>query len=125
MALAKENTMKTTPNPTPAPLMASAEAAGKLSPEQAREEYAYALGVQAYLWGYPLRFYGGIVPGALKIGGSYLNEFRKFTDLKTAKDRFVVTPNNVTIDGYSNFDVTSEPLVVFVPKLREPRWYIV
>jgi hypothetical protein len=99
--------------------------AEKMSADQTREEYAYALGVQAYLWGYPLRFYGGMVPSALKVGGSYVNEFRKFTDLKTAKDRFVVTPNNVTIDGYSCFDLTNEPLVVFVPKLPEPRWYIV
>jgi hypothetical protein len=93
--------------------------------EQAREEYAYTLGVQAYLWGYPLRFYGGMVPGAVKVGGSYVNELRKFTDLKTAKDRFVVTPNNVTIDSYCCFDVTDEPLIVFVPKLPIPRWYIV
>lgn len=49
----------------------------------------------------------------------------KFTDLKTAKDRFIVTPNNVTIDSYCNFDVTNEPLVLFVPKLSAPRWYIV
>src|ERR1700722_10384384 len=99
--------------------------AEKMSADQTREEYAYALGVQAYLWGYPLRFYGGMVPSALKVGGSYVNEFRKFTNLKTARDRFVVTPNNVTIDGYSCFDLTNEPLVVFVPKLPEPRWYIV
>lgn len=103
----------------------TAPAGAKLSAERAREEYAYALGVQAYLWGFPLRFYGGMVPEALKAGGSYVNDFRKFTDLKTARDRFVVTPNNVTIDGYSCFDVSDEPLVVFVPKLPEPRWYIV
>ena len=95
-----------------------------MTSDQAREKYAYALGVQAYLWGFPLRFYGGMVPEALKAGGSYVNDFRKFTDVKTAKDRFV-TPNNVTIDGYSCFDLTHEPLVVFVPKLSAPRWYIV
>ena len=66
-----------------------------------------------------------MVPDAVKVGGFYVNDLRKFTDLKTAKDRFVVTPNNVTIDCYACFDVTSEPLVVFVPKLPEPRWYIV
>jgi hypothetical protein len=66
----------------------------------------YTLGVQAYLWGFPLRFYGDLIPGSLKAGGTYLNDFHKFTDLKTAKDRFIVTPNNVTIDSYCNFDVT-------------------
>jgi hypothetical protein len=75
--------------------------------------------------GFPLQYYGAVAPGTLKVGGAYVNDFPKFTDLKTAKDRFIVTPNNVTIDGYSNFDVTNEPLVVFVPKLPEPRWYIV
>jgi hypothetical protein len=59
------------------------------------------------------------------VGGADLNAFRKFTALKTAKDRFVVTPNNVTIDAYANFDVTAEPVVVFVPRLSEPRWYLV
>ncbi|MGD0443925.1 MAG: DUF1214 domain-containing protein [Edaphobacter sp.] len=99
-------------------------AAPKMSAEQAREENAYTLGVQAYLWGYPLQFYGNLIPGSLKAGGTYLNDFHKFTDLKTAKDRFIVTPNNVTIDSYCNFDVTDEPLVLFVPKLSAPRWYI-
>jgi hypothetical protein len=97
----------------------------KMTSDRAREENAYSLGVQAYLWGYPLRFYGGMVPEALKVGGTYVNDFRKYTDVKTDKDRFVITPNNVTIDGYAHFDVTNEPVVVFVPKLPEPRWYIV
>jgi hypothetical protein len=96
-----------------------------MSPEQVREENAYTLGVQVYLWGFPLQFYGVLVPGSVKAGGTYVNDFHKFTDLKTAKDRFIVTPNNVTIDSYCNFDVTSEPLVLFVPKLSAPRWYIV
>lgn len=107
------------------PTQETTPAGAKMSSEQAREENAYTLGVQAYLWGFPLRFYGGMVPTALKAGGTYVNQFRKFTDVKTAKDRFVVTPNNVTIDGYANYDVTDEPLVVFVPKLPAPRWYIV
>lgn len=96
-----------------------------MAADQAREESAYAVGLQAYLWGFPLRYYGIITPEGVKVGGSYLNDLRKYTELKTAKDRFIVTPNNVTIDAYSAFDVTSEPLVVFVPKLAEPRWYIV
>ena len=97
----------------------------KMTSDQAREEYAYALGVQAYLWGYPLRYYALTLPKSVKVGGVYVNDFRKFPDLKTAKDRFVVTPNNVTIDGYCTFDVTDEPFVIFVPKLSAPRWYIV
>ncbi|WP_216850448.1 DUF1254 domain-containing protein [Granulicella sp. L46] len=97
----------------------------KMSSEQALEENAYTLGVQAFLWGFPLHVYGELIPGSLKAGGTFLNDFHKFTDLKTAKDRFIVTPNNVTIDSYCNFDVTNEPLALFVPNLSAPRWYIV
>src|SRR5215204_5471490 len=100
-------------------------AAGSMTPDQAREENAYTLGVQAFLWGYPLEFNAVAIPEALKVGGIGLNTFRKFPALKTAKDRFVVTPNNVTIDAYATFDASQEPVVIHVPTLAEPRWYIV
>ena len=93
--------------------------------DAAREEAAYALGVHAYLWGFPLAEYGRTLPEAVKVGGVGWNSLRRFTALKTAKDRFVVTPNNVTIDAYGVYDATEEPAVVFVPKLAENRWYIV
>lgn len=112
----------------PAMLMDAQEAVsagGKMTVEQAREENAYTLGVQAYLWGGPLLEYGHTVPKTLQVGGAYMNDLRKYNDLKTAKDRFIVTPNNVTIDAYGNLDLGTEPVVVFVPKLSVPRWYIV
>ncbi|WP_246648046.1 MULTISPECIES: DUF1254 domain-containing protein [Rhizobium] len=96
-----------------------------MSSEQAQEETAYAIGLQAYLWGYPLREYNRTDPNVVKIGGSYINDFHKYTELKSAKDRFVVTPNNVTIDAYATTDLRAEPVVIFVPALIEPRWYIV
>ena len=37
-----------------------------LSSEQAREEDAYAVGLQAYLWGFPLQFYGKLMPTSEK-----------------------------------------------------------
>ena len=93
--------------------------------DQAREENAYAVGLQAYLWGFPLWYYGKTIPEALELGGSNLNDWRKFSNLKTAQDKFVTTPNNVTIDAYATLDLTSEPVVLFVPNLTEPRWYLV
>ena len=45
-----------------------------MTAEQAGEENAYAIGLEAFLWGYPLRFYGTILPGALEAGGSYIND---------------------------------------------------
>ena len=111
-----------------APQLASAQHAGAaaaMTPEQAREENAYAVGLQAYLWGYPLRYYALHSPKAVALGGAFLNDFKKYTELKTAKDRFIVTPNNVTIDAYAELDLTAEPIVIVVPPLAEPRWYIV
>jgi hypothetical protein len=96
-----------------------------LSSDQAREETAYTLGVQAYLWGIPLVDNYETNQAGLKVGAVDVNNFRKYTKLKTAKDRFIVTPNNVTIDAYAAFDVTEEPVVIYVPALSEPRWYIV
>lgn len=107
-------------------VMAQAAApTGGISAEQAREENAYAIGLQAYLWGFPLHYYSRSTPKSVEVGGSFINDFRKYPELKTAKDRFVVTPNNVTIDAYGTFDVTAEPVVIFVPTLQEPSWYIV
>lgn len=96
-----------------------------LSVAQAREETAYAVGLQAYLWGYPLREYSVTDPKGIAVGGVYINDFRRYPELKTAKDRFVVTPNNVTVDAYAHLDLTAEPVVVFVPALAETRWYLV
>ena len=96
-----------------------------LSPDRAVEENAYTLGVQAYLWGAPLAYNYDTLQAGLKVGASDINNFRKYTELKTAKDRFVVTPNNVTIDAYAAYDVTDEPVVIYVPALLEPRWYLV
>lgn len=101
------------------------KAAGTMSAEQAREEAAYTLGVQAYLWGVPITEYAKTGVSGLKARAVALNSFRKYPALKTAKDRFVVTPNNVTIDGYGVCDLKDEPAVIFVPKLTEDRWYIV
>jgi hypothetical protein len=92
---------------------------------QAREENAYVLGVLAYLWGFPLRFYEVTEAEGLRAGAVGLNTYRRYTELKTARDRFVVTPNNVTIDAYASYDVGQEPLVIVVPVLARPRWYLV
>ncbi|MDW9844109.1 DUF1214 domain-containing protein [Sinorhizobium meliloti] len=96
-----------------------------MSPDQSREEIAYSVGLQAYLWGFPLHYYSRSTPKSVEVGGTFINDFRKYSELKTAKDRFVVTPNNVTIDAYATLDLTVEPVVIFVPSLSQPRWYIV
>ncbi len=99
--------------------------AQKLTPDQAKEEQAYTVGVQAAIWGRPFYDYVFTNSHGAESGAVYINYFRKFDKLKTAADRYVVTPNNVTIDAYGNGDLSIEPLVVKVPKLESPRWYII
>jgi hypothetical protein len=100
-------------------------AAVKMSADQAREEKAYAAGIQTVLWGRPFVDNVNTLSAGLKAGAVGLNYFRKFSDLKTAADKFVNTPNNVSIDAYAAGDLSAEPLVVSVPVLTENRWYIV
>ncbi len=90
-----------------------------------REENAYTLGVQAGLWGYPLAHRVEAFPAALEAKGIGHNSFRKFDRLKTSDDRFVVTPNNLTIDAYAIIDVADGPVVLHVPTLATQRWFIV
>jgi hypothetical protein len=59
------------------------------------------------------------------VHGLRLNSLQNFDRLKTAEDRFVVTPNNLTIDSYGIVDVSRGPVVTYVPHFREPRWFIV
>lgn len=89
------------------------------------EERAYALGVQAGLWGRPFPEYVQTNALALKAGATHVNYLRKFDALKTAADKYVNTPNNVTIDAYGLIDTTDGPVVISVPALVEDRWYLV
>jgi len=97
----------------------------KLTSQQIREERAYATGIQALLWGRPLILCLKTLYAGAKVGAVGINYYRKFPELKTAKDKFVNTPNNVSIDGYCAADLRTEPLVLKVPPLLEDRWYIV
>jgi hypothetical protein len=94
------------------------------SSERIKEERAYVTGVQAILWGRPLAESLQTQGAALKVGGAYLSYLRRFEKLKTAADKFVNTPNNVSIDSYGVADLTSEPVVLSVPAQQAKRWTI-
>ena len=79
------------------------------------------LGVQAALWGRPFPEYLHSIYEGVKAGAAHLNYLHKFSALKTAADRYVNTPNNVSIDAYGNAEVGTEPVVISVAALREPR----
>ena len=97
----------------------------KMSADQVREEKAYAAGIQTALWGRPLVDLVQTHSAGLKAGAVGLNYFRKYSALKTAADKFINTPNNVSIDAYGAADLSVEPVVISVPSLQEPRWTIV
>lgn len=91
-----------------------------MSLEQAREEVAYAHGLQAYLWGYPLYRYCRSLTQALKADTFGLNTLRRYTSVDGSP-----AANDVTIEAKAAYDVSHEPVVVHVPHLDEPRWYLV
>ena len=81
----------------------------------AREENAYTLGVQAVLWGYPMVCHARTSEASVRVAAAGVNAFRRSS----------VTPNNVTIDAYGWLDLREGPVVLHVPALTEPRWYLV
>lgn len=72
---------------------------------------------RAYLWGRPFVDYLRTTLAGLSAAATHLNSCCKSADLKTAADRHVVTPNNVSIDAYGLVDVSVEPVVISVPTL--------
>ncbi len=64
-------------------------------------------------------------PRVLAVKGIGLNSFQKFAPAQDRRRPLRRPPNNLTIDGYAFFDVSEGPVVVFVPKLAEARWFIV
>lgn len=93
--------------------------------EQIREEHAYVVGVQALLWATPLTEYVHSIHDGIKAGAAFAGYLHKFASLKTASDRYVNTPNNVSIDAYGNAFLKDEPVVISVAAIKESRWYIV
>lgn len=81
-----------------------------LSVEHVREELAYALALEAYLWGFPLYHYATWLAETQRGG---FNTFR------------VAQPNHITLDAHAVFDATYEPVVLHVPRIDPARWYLV
>jgi hypothetical protein len=55
---------------------------------------------------------GNTLSAGLKAGAVGLNYYRKWFVLKTAADKFVNTPNIVSIDANAAADLDGEPLVI-------------
>lgn len=86
--------------------------------EAAREEAAYSLGVQAYLWGKPLLDYGRAVLAAIRAGNGKLN---CFCQSAVTDDN----PAGVILDTCGFWDARTEPVCVIVPHKMKDQGYIV
>lgn len=93
--------------------------------EQAREELAYAIGVQAYVWGYPvvinetrsrIGMAGGVEIVPHKLRGP-LNTLIHAKELLTPDFEDVQSPNNDTLYTTAWLDLRDEPLVLHVPDM--------
>ncbi len=87
--------------------------------DKVREDLAHSIGVQAYIYGYPVMdLYRTFYEGTLdpKRGHNVtLNQFNFSRKLVTPKDDWVVTPNNDTIYNRAFLDLSHEPMVLRIP----------
>lgn len=92
-----------------------------------QEELAYAIGVQAYVYGYPtMDLYRTFYENTLdpKRGHDIsLNEFNLSLNLVTPEDDWVVTPNNDTLYLRGFFDLSNEPIVLTIPDVGERKYW--
>ena len=70
-----------------------------------REEYAYAVGVQAALWGRPFPEYLHSIYEGVKAGSGVLQLPAQVLCAEDGRRSYVNTPNNVSIDAYGNADL--------------------
>jgi hypothetical protein len=102
-----------------APPLARAQEAVKLdqASEQAKahEQFAFSLGVLAYIYGFPLVRMEQIRQQALAQAGVGVNQFRHRRRLATPQDRTVVSPNNDTVYSSAWLDLAREPLILHMP----------
>jgi hypothetical protein len=93
--------------------------------DRAREDLAYAIGVQAYIWGYPvvinerrsrigMASSTDIIPHMLR---GPLNTFVSAKELLTPDFEDVQSPNNDTLYTTAWLDLRDEPMVMHVPDM--------
>jgi hypothetical protein len=94
-----------------------------------RENYAYSLGIQAYIYGYPLvntertRQLQSLVKEPYGPAFTVSNEFIFFDELITPDFKDVVSPNVDTLYCIAWLDLTRNPVVLNVPDTND-RYYV-
>ena len=100
--------------------------------DAAREEWAYSLGLQAYVFGLPLVVFereSALRADADKIAKirhqcpcEMLNGMGHKDDLATADDVMPYTPNNDTVYSGALLDYRDEPVIVSLPDIEDRYW---
>jgi hypothetical protein len=86
------------------------------------EEQAYRIGVQAYVYGYPLVL--ADVTRKASVQRSGMNNFNHARGFHTAANRGVVRPNVDTLYSSAWLDLSREPIVLSVPDTGG-RYYVI
>jgi hypothetical protein len=109
------------------PALAQKRAANPLSPEQLREEEAYSIGLQAYVYGFPvvemyrLRYLSASSP--TNPNRTPINQFRRRRELIDHTYTAVVSPNSDTLYSSAWLDLAPEPMILHVPDTKG-RYYV-
>ena len=109
------------------PAVAKTEASSTALQVSPREALAYTIGVQAYIYAFPLvELYRTFYEQTLDPKRGYektVNQFNHVRGLVKAGDDWVVTPNNDTLYSRAWVDVTREPVVLVIPEIRDRAWW--
>ncbi len=90
-----------------------------------REDYAYTLGVQAYIFGFPyahmptIRWNWVARPNEGAIHYAALNHFHHTRQLTDATDRQGMSPNDDTLYSFAWVDVSREPVILSHPDMGD------
>lgn len=94
-------------------------------PAQAAEyQRALSLGVQAYVYGYPLLDTDRVFKTSTSVnvsdgaGGGPVNQFSHIRRLANPSDKTVVAPNHDTLYSMAWLDLVAQPIVVHMPVVR-------
>ncbi|PEA53051.1 hypothetical protein CON64_20370 [Bacillus pseudomycoides] len=89
------------------------------------ENLAYSIGLQAYIYGYPLLVINRMKQLTAPLeNGLVLNQFVYKEELTNPTDQFIVSPNVDTLYMYAWVDVSEQPVILHVPNTHD-RYYTV
>jgi hypothetical protein len=108
----------------PLEVLASPDHIRKDNASSSQEQLAYSLGVQAYIYGYPLVVMEQTRQMALKTRAP-LNQFYYSSMLASPQYHDIVTPNSNTLYFSAWLDTSKGPVVLNVPANTDDRYYTV